>query len=256
MGGFWSEYYLWKQIVQWASQSILCEGEMSGIVEVLRKKKFFIWDFDGCLCDSERSHFLAYAKAFSNFGHQVDEASYYASFTHLGNGTEREIRQYQLPCAPAQIASLKNIAYREIIGRNEIPLFPEIPKIVSVLRGSGAKVAIASNSPTEELFAILDNNELRSSFDLIVGRTPDLRKKPFPDLFLHALSTLGARPEDALVFEDADKGLEAAQRAGCDCVWVKTRFNEGLSSLFPRIAEISHNDLLDAVQRAFPDVET
>jgi HAD superfamily hydrolase (TIGR01509 family) len=207
------------------------------------------------LCDSERSHFLAYAKAFSHFGHQVDETSYYASFTHLGNGTEREIHRYQLPCTSSQIASLKNMAYRDIISRNEIPLFPEIPKIVNLLRASGAKVVIASNSPAEELYAILDNNNLRSSFDLIVGRTPELRKKPFPDLFLHALSTLCARPEDALIFEDADKGIEAAQRAGCDCVWVKTRFNEDLTSTFPRIAEISHPNLLAAVQKAFPNVQ-
>jgi HAD superfamily hydrolase (TIGR01509 family) len=233
------------------SSVLLSLGEKMNLVDIVRRKRFFVWDFDGCLCDSERSHFLAYSAAFSQFGHVVNEPAYYASFTHLGNGTEREIHQYKLHCTPKDIALLKNIAYRKIIDSNGIPMFSEIPEILGVLRGSGAKVAIASNSPTEELFSILDNNSLRAAFDLIVGRTSELRKKPYPDLFLHTLSTLGARPEEVLIFEDADKGLEAASRAGCDCVWVKTRFNEGLTSAFPRVAEVTHAELLKAVRVAF-----
>lgn len=224
---------------------------MARITDVLVGKKAFIWDFDGCLCDSERSHYLAYAKAFAHFGHTIHEGSYYATFTHLGNGTEREIQQHNLSCTPAEIASLKNAAYRNLINSNQIPLFAEIPSIIEAMHLSGAKVAIASNSPVEELSSILKNNSLEHAFDLIVGRTPQLRKKPFPDIFLHTLSTLGLSSSEVLIFEDADKGLEAAQHAGCDCVWVKTQFNSGLTSQFPRVSEVTHIELLRAVQQVF-----
>ncbi len=221
---------------------------MTGIEEILKSKKFFVWDFDGCLCDSERSHFLAYAKAFANFGHVVNEIEYYASFTHLGNGTEREIERHNLSCTAQEISILKNIAYQEIIEAKNIPLFPEIPEIVGSLRKLGAKVAIASNSPTHEIFPILENNSLRHDFDLIVGRTSDLRKKPFPDIFVHTLSTWNAQPSEVLIFEDAEKGIEAAHRAQCDCAWIKTKFNSDLSSSFPRVAEVTHAELLAAVR--------
>jgi HAD superfamily hydrolase (TIGR01509 family) len=224
---------------------------MSRIAERLASKQYFVWDFDGCLCDSEHAHFRAYNAAFQCFGHTIQELDYYASFTHLGNGTEREIAQYGVSCTSQEIAALKNTFYRELIEKKEIPLFPEVSEIIKSMRQAGVKVAIASNSPVEEIKGILAGTDIADSFDLIVGRTPELRKKPFPDIFLKALSLLGADPASVAIFEDADKGLEAAAAAGCDVIWMRTRYNSGLRSGFPNIAELTHHQLLEEVRRAF-----
>jgi beta-phosphoglucomutase-like phosphatase (HAD superfamily) len=44
--------------------------------------------------------------------------------------------------------------------------------------------------------------------------------KPAPDIFLKAASDLGVAPADCLVFEDAEKGVIAAHRAGMRCIAV------------------------------------
>jgi HAD superfamily hydrolase (TIGR01509 family) len=224
---------------------------MSEFANMLVSKKCFVWDFDGCLCDSENAHYRAYNKAFQCFGHSIKESEYYASFTHLGNGTEREIAKYNVACSASEIAVLKNSAYHELIVNNEIPLFREIPEIIKRMKAHGAKVAIASNSPIEELQGILSHTDIFGDFDLIVGRTPELRKKPFPDLFLRAISGLGVSSSEVLIFEDADKGLEAAFAAHCDTVWMRTRYNATLSTSFPIVASLTHHQLLEQVRQAF-----
>ncbi|MCX6911227.1 MAG: HAD family phosphatase, partial [Verrucomicrobia bacterium] len=52
-----------------------------------------------------------------------------------------------------------------------------------------------------------------------------LRSKPNPDIFLHAASQLGSKPETCLVIEDAPHGVEAARRAGMKCVAITTTYD-------------------------------
>ena len=44
--------------------------------------------------------------------------------------------------------------------------------------------------------------------------------KPHPEIFLLAADKLGVEPEDCVVFEDAEAGVEAALAAGMKCVGV------------------------------------
>lgn len=52
-----------------------------------------------------------------------------------------------------------------------------------------------------------------------------LRSKPHPDIFLHAASQLGSKPENCLVIEDAPHGVEAARRAGMRCIAITTTYD-------------------------------
>ncbi len=225
---------------------------MHDLVTLLQHKQNFIWDFDGCLFDSERSHYLAYSKAFAHFGHVIFEQAYYASFTNLGGGTHREIAAHNLTCTAQEIAVLKDKYYKEIIERNAIPVYPEIPEILQRLRDGGRRVAIASNSSPEDLHALLDNHNLRSRFHVIVGKTARIPSKPEPDLYLLAMRELNAPLEATLILEDTDRGLEAAARAKCDALWLRSRHNEGMTASQPHRAAASHAELLAAVRLAFP----
>ncbi len=40
------------------------------------------------------------------------------------------------------------------------------------------------------------------------------RGKPYPDVFLHAAETMGFSPEQCVVIEDSDAGIQAALAAG------------------------------------------
>jgi HAD superfamily hydrolase (TIGR01509 family) len=211
--------------------------------------KCFLWDFDGCFADTERLHFLAYRSAFAEFGHVIQESDYYSTFTHLGDGTRREIVTYGLKIAEEEVSRLKNQRYLELIRKGPVECFTETLPLVRLMRSRGAKVAIASNSSEEEIRTVLSTSSFPlNELDLIVGKNAELRKKPAPDIFLHALELLALAPETAIVLEDSNRGLMAAAAAKCKALWMKTPYNEGLETSEPHLQAISHSELLAAMQ--------
>ena len=69
---------------------------MINLKQTILNKKAILWDFDGCLCDSERIHFLAYEKAFLQYDHILNEYEYYETFTNTGGGVVKEIETYNI----------------------------------------------------------------------------------------------------------------------------------------------------------------
>ena len=73
---------------------------------------------------------------------------------------------------------------------------------------------VASSSVPERIALSLRVTGLSDLFDDIFSSTQVPRGKPAPDLFLHAASSMKARPEDCVVIEDSVAGVQAALAAG------------------------------------------
>lgn len=73
---------------------------------------------------------------------------------------------------------------------------------------------VASSSVPERIALSLRVTGLADLFDNIFSATQVARGKPAPDLFLHAASSMGARPDECLVTEDSPAGVQAAVAAG------------------------------------------
>ncbi|MBN9297424.1 MAG: HAD family phosphatase [Filimonas sp.] len=69
---------------------------------------------------------------------------------------------------------------------------------------------------------VLDNLKLREYFPVIVSADDVAISKPHPEVFLKCAERLGVKPEECVVFEDAPKGVEAAQAAGMKAVAITT----------------------------------
>lgn len=220
-------------------------------MEFLRRKRFFVWDFDGSFCDTERLHYLAYRDAFGEFGHALREEGYYLDFTHKGDGARTEIGRHGLALDPNMVIAAKKRHYMHLIARSDIPPFEGVPAVFDTLSRRGP-LAIASNSPRDEIDLILTRTGLAHYPAVVVGRDPSLRKKPAPDIFLRAFDALGATPNEVLVFEDSDRGLEAAAAAGADAILLRTRFNEGLAFTQPFVWEGTHAAFLRLLESCRP----
>jgi beta-phosphoglucomutase len=84
------------------------------------------------------------------------------------------------------------------------------------------KMAIGSAAIRLNIDFVIDNLNIRHYFGAIVSADDVRVSKPDPGSFLLCAERLGILPEDCLVFEDAPKGVEAAQNAGMDCVVLTT----------------------------------
>lgn len=222
---------------------------MNNLKQTILNKKAILWDFDGCLCDSERIHFLAYARAFLQYSHILNEHEYYDTFTHTGGGVAKEVEKYNIKCDPDAIRKEKAKFYWELIADRKAIIYAEIPKILTILNKHGIINAIASNSPASEINLILSQNkDAKLPIDMIVGLEQGMRKKPFPDLYNKAISQLGINPSEALVIEDSERGLIAAQEAGCESIWVKTSLNDRFETNAAFISRLTHSEILDAIK--------
>ena len=222
---------------------------MNNLKQTILNKKAILWDFDGCLCDSERIHFLAYEKAFMQYNHILNEHEYYETFTHTGGGVSKEIEKYNIICDPDLIRKEKAKYYWQLISDYQAKIYPEIPEILSILNKKGIINAIASNSPANEINLILSQHKSENlPIDMIVGLEQGMRKKPFPDLYNKAISQLGIEPSEALVIEDSERGLIAAHEAGCESVWVKTSLNTRFETKTSYISRLTHAEILSALK--------
>lgn len=83
-------------------------------------------------------------------------------------------------------------------------------------------MAIGSAAMMFNIDFILEGTHIGPYFKSIVSADDVVNSKPDPETFIKNAQELGIAPEHCLVFEDAPKGIEAAQRAGMDAVCITT----------------------------------
>ena len=84
-----------------------------------------------------------------------------------------------------------------------------------------ALVTTASQKNTED---ILKRYNLMGIFDLILTHEDIIKSKPDPEGFLKAMKYFNILPQDSIIFEDSDVGIEAAEKTGAT-VFVTKGFN-------------------------------
>ncbi|KAA5538569.1 HAD family hydrolase [Adhaeribacter rhizoryzae] len=89
-------------------------------------------------------------------------------------------------------------------------------------RQANIKMAIGSAAIPFNIDFVLDNLNIRHYFEAIVSADDVTDSKPDPETFLKAAQLLGVEPANCVVFEDAPKGVEAAQNAGMASVVLTT----------------------------------
>ena len=185
--------------------------------------KACIFDLDGVIVDTAHYHFLAWKRLASelniNLTEEINERLKGVSRMHsleiilsLGGIS---LSQHE----KENLANKKNswfVDYLERMAPEEI--FPGVKQLIKDLRAGGIKVGLASSSKNAK--TVIQLLHIQNEFDTVVDGTMITHSKPHPEIFLLAASRLGVQPEDCLVFEDAEAGVEAAIAAGMKCVGV------------------------------------
>lgn len=182
-----------------------------------------LFDLDGVLVDTAKYHYIAWKRLAGELGFEFTEqdneslkgVSRMASLDILlevGGITLNED-------AKLALAEKKNAWYVEYISNmDESEILPGAREFIQALKDRGIKVALGSASKNAML--ILNNTGLTPYFDAIIDGTKTSQAKPDPEVFTMGARELGARPDDCVVFEDAEAGIEAAIRAGMRSVGI------------------------------------
>ena len=81
-----------------------------------------------------------------------------------------------------------------------------------------ALVTTASERNTEEILKFFYKRDL---FELIISAEDVKNKKPNPEGFIKAMDHFNINPEDTIIFEDSNVGIEAAIRSGANVLKIE-----------------------------------
>jgi HAD superfamily hydrolase (TIGR01509 family) len=100
--------------------------------------------------------------------------------------------------------------------------------LLRAARSAGLKLAIASTTTSANVDALLQANLGAArdvAFDVVACGDQVAQKKPAPDIYRLALSSLRLPSEVCIAFEDSLNGLRAAKAAGLATVVTPSRWN-------------------------------
>jgi HAD superfamily hydrolase (TIGR01509 family) len=205
-----------------------------------------VLDCDGVLADTERyGHLVAFNQTFAEFGLPVrwSVADYQAKL-RIGGGKERMaslltpefVAAAGLPSDPAEQQAAvarwhrrKTEIYTGLVASGAVPPRPGVARVVGEALAAGWPVAVASTSAEASVRATLEaavGSDLARSVEVFAGDIVP-NKKPAPDIYLLARSSLGLPAGQVVVVEDSHNGLEAAVGAGLACVITVNDFTAG-----------------------------
>jgi beta-phosphoglucomutase len=205
----------------------------------------FLFDLDGVLVDTAQYHFLAWQRMAAELGIHFGEAeneqlkgvSRAESLNRIlawgGKSLSDAEKQHWM--------TLKNDWYLELVrGMPADDYLPGAHEFLSASRAAGIKVALGSASKNAPL--ILERLGWIPLFDALVDGNVVTASKPDPEVFLEGARRLGLKPEECVVFEDSEAGVEAARRGGMKVVGIGHGLDadllvSGLDQLTPEQAQ-------------------
>ena len=180
-----------------------------------------IFDFDGLLVDTEIISLKVYQKLLMPYGYDFtreEYANHYSGKTEIEN-VRRFIKTYQLPLSQEECFKRVIAIEKELIKKG-VDLKRGAKKLLGYLKANGYKTALATSSTKERALAILKDHEIIDYFDEFVFSEDVVSGKPDPEVFLKALEKLGVEASRALVLEDSENGILAANNAKIDVLCI------------------------------------
>ena len=176
-----------------------------------------IFDLDGVIVDTAKYHYLAWHRLGKELGFD---------FTKEDNERLKGVSRMRsldillevgniekTPEEKQALAAKKNQWYVDyIMGMDESEILPGVLSFLDELRQ--AKIKIALGSASKNARTILERVGLTDHFDVIIDGNLVSKAKPDPEVFLLASEHLQIPPEKCIVFEDAQAGIEAGNKAG------------------------------------------
>lgn len=182
-----------------------------------------IFDLDGVIVDTAKYHYLAWASLADELGFKFTEednerlkgVSRMRSLDILLEVGGLEFKEAE----KLAMAEKKNRLYVEYISRlEESELLPGVKEYLTGLRSRGIGIALGSASKNAEF--ILNKLNITDLFDAVIDGNKVSLAKPDPEVFLIAAQEIGLQPDECVVFEDAEAGVQAGKAAGMEVVGI------------------------------------
>lgn len=184
-----------------------------------------IFDLDGVLVDTAKFHYLAWKRLAKELGfaftlkenEKLKGVSRMASLEILLDTGGLKLDDSM----KNELAQKKNTWYVEYLQQlSKKDVLPHVIHTLESLKNKDIRLAIGSASKNTPL--ILEKTQLRPYFDVVIDGNCTSKAKPDPEVFLLGAQRLGLPPEQCMVFEDSESGIQAANSGGMLSLYLGT----------------------------------
>lgn len=187
------------------------------------KPRYFIFDMDGVLVDSEPMHRQIICEVFNELKINLSERYIEESLTGMSavpmwEKVKTEVGRSESAGELLQFhrdyfyARLPKMEFSEVSG---------VIELIYRLKANHFSLAIASSSTRKLIDFFIDKLKISHFFDVIISGDDVQYSKPFPEIFLKVAEAYQAPPEQFWVIEDSKNGVQAAKSANMQCIGFK-----------------------------------
>jgi len=213
-----------------------------------------IFDWDGVVIDSEDFHRRSWELLQAEENLTMEEGAFETSFGMRNEQIIPNVFKWAAPDDSDSIQALANrkeSLYRELIRAEGIAPLPGVVALLEELATAGVPTSVGSSTPRANIDAVMEVIGVADKFREVVAAADVTQGKPHPEVFLTAASRLGCSPENSVVIEDAQVGIEAGKAGGFNVLAVATTHPaDDLSAAdvcHPNLASVSLSTLLALV---------
>ena len=201
------------------------------------EKEAFLFDLNGTMIDDMEYHVTAWSSLLNE---DLGAGLKYEEVKKQMYGKNSEVLarifgEGRFTWEEMEVLSIEKEKRYQLAYKPHLALIKGLHSFINKARAKHIEMAIGSAAIPFNIDFVLDNLDLRDYFSVIVSAEEVNISKPHPETYLKAAELLEIPPRNCLVFEDAPKGVEAAQRAGMDCMVLTTMHQEDEFSQYGNI---------------------
>lgn len=184
--------------------------------------KGIIFDMDGLMVDTEPMSFVCYKEIIESYGYTFHLDEYVKTYPGKSLLTSFNYMKehYHIDFDIEEKIELFKALEIKYMKENGIELKKGLVDLLKYLKEHHYKTIIATSSIEERAYRILERHDILKYFDTVVYGSEVSRGKPFPDIFLKACEKLDIKPDEALVLEDSEAGIQAAYDANIPVICI------------------------------------
>lgn len=210
----------------------------------MTKFKAIIFDMDGVLIDTEPYYYTRRQTFLDSKGISIAHLS---PLDFIGGNMKQvwymilrdDYDNWDVPALQAEYTQYKldqRVPYDTL-------LFSDAKSTLAALKAEGYKLGLASSTIKLEILRAMEMTGLLPFFEVVLSGDDFEESKPNPEIYQVAMAKLGVAPEQTLVIEDSEKGIDAGVDSGAT-VWGIKDHTFGLNQsradeLFENLTEIA-----------------
>jgi beta-phosphoglucomutase len=186
--------------------------------------KAVLFDMDGVLIDAKEWHYETLNDALALLGLNISRTEHLAVYDGLPTRKKLEMLSKTRGLPPRLhdfVNALKQKMTYEVIVEKCRPVFHH-EYALSRLKREGRQIVVCSNSIRSTVEAMMRAADLLKYLDFFLSNQDVTKAKPDPEIYVTAINRLGLRPEECLILEDNDHGIQAARSSGANVLVVGT----------------------------------